>query len=264
MNGQWIDAWDANAVPIPGLDPLGVTSQNTIYKEGAVFANVTYNFSSAFSVTGGLREAHNSQQFAITGLGALVGPTTTNTGTSSANDFLYSFSPRLFLSDKIMLYARLANGYRPGGPNAQIPGFVVPKEVDADTTHNYEIGTKIQVARTLTLNGSIFRINWDDIQLVTIGPLNYTANGGSARSQGAEFSLDYAPVAGLTLGLNGAFTDAVLTTDAPNINGLAGARLPSVPRWSGSATARYSTPLYEAWNGHAGLATDMCQTVTPR
>jgi iron complex outermembrane recepter protein len=266
VNGQWIDAWDTNEVPIPALDPLGVTSQNTTYKEGAVFGNVTYNFSSAFSVTGGLREAHNSQVFTITELGALVGPPTANTGTSSANDFLYSLSPRFFISDKVMVYARLANGYRPGGPNAQIPGVVIPKTVDADTTHNYEMGTKIQIARTLILNAAIFRINWDDIQLVTSGPLNYTANGGSARSQGAEFSVDYAPVAGLTLGLNGAFTDAVLTTDAPNVNGLAGARLPSVPRWSGSAIARYSTPIYEDWNGQAGLGyryvSDRYSTVT--
>jgi iron complex outermembrane recepter protein len=253
VNGQYISAWDTNQIPIPALDPLGVTSQNTTYKEGAVFGNLTYNFSSAFSVTGGLREAHNSQLFTITELGALVGPPTANTGTSSANDFLYSLSPRFFISDKIMIYARLANGYRPGGPNAQIPGVVIPKTVDADTTHNYEIGTKIQVRNTLTLNASIFRINWDDIQLVTNGPLNYFANGGDARSQGAEFAVNYAPLAGLTLGLNGAFTDAVLTTDAPNINGLDGARLPSVPRWSGSATARYSTPLYEDWSAQAGL-----------
>ena len=96
-------------------------------------------------------------------------------------------------------------------------------------------------------------IDWKDIQLVTNDVVNYTANGGAARSQGAELSVDYAPVPGLVFGLTGAFTDAKLTEDAEPIDGLEGDRLPTVPRWSGSATARYSRPAMQNWRAQVGL-----------
>jgi outer membrane receptor protein involved in Fe transport len=252
VNDQTLHALDSSQTPLPfPFDPLGVSSQQTKYREYALFGELTYKFSDAFSVTAGLRGAHNSQDFKFISGGLLGGPPTG--GESDEDSLLYSFSPRLFLSDKTMIYFRAANGYRPGGPNGVLPGLNIPPSVDADTTDNYELGLKTELAGNLIANISVFRVDWNDIQLVTNDVVNYTANGGAARSQGAELTIDYSPIAGLSLGLNGAFTDAELTQDAAAIDGLDGDRLPGVPRWSGSATARYSRTVLGSWTAQVGL-----------
>lgn len=252
VNDQTLHALDQSQTPFPApFNPLGVSSQRTKYREYAVFGELTYKFTDAFSVTAGLRGARNSQDFKFLSSGLLGGPPTG--GESDEDSLLYSFSPRLFLSEKTMLYFRAANGYRPGGPNGVLPGLNIPPSVDADTTDNYELGLKTELAGNLVANVSLFRIDWNDIQLVTNDVINYTANGGAARSQGAELTIEYVPTAGLTLGLNGAFTDAELTQDADAIDGRDGDRLPGVPRWSGAVTARYSRAVLGNWTAQAGL-----------
>ena len=252
VNDQTVGALDTSQTPLPApLNPLGVSSQRTKYREYAAFSELTYKLTESFSVTAGLRGAHNSQDFTFLSSGLLGGPPTD--GSSDEDSILYSFSPRLFLSDETMIYFRAANGYRPGGPNGTLPGLNIPPTVDADTTDNYELGLKAQLAGSVVANVSLFRIDWNDIQLVTNDVVSYTANGGAARSQGAELTIDYVPVAGLSLGLNGAFTDAELTQDAAAIDGRDGDRLPGVPRWSAAATARYSWSVLGNWTAQTGL-----------
>ena len=156
VNDQALGALDTNQVPYPApFNPLGVSSQQTTYREYAAFGELTYKFSDSFSLTAGLREAHNSQDFKFISGGLLGGPPAG--GDNGENSLLYSLSPRFFLSEKSMLYFRAANGYRPGGPNALLPGLNVPASVKADTTRNYELGLKTQVAGSLVANVSLFR-----------------------------------------------------------------------------------------------------------
>ena len=63
-----------------------------------------------------------------------------------------------------MLYARVATGYRPGGPNVFLPG--VPPMVDSDSMTNYEIGVKSSLAGgAVQLEAAVFFMDWEDIQL---------------------------------------------------------------------------------------------------
>ncbi|MEI9987593.1 MAG: hypothetical protein WDN69_33330 [Aliidongia sp.] len=59
---------------------------------------------------------------------------------------------------------------------------------------------------------------------------------------------------GVVLGLAGAYTDAVLTSDAPLIGGLRGDALPTVPRWSGAATMDYTFQAFGAWDATVGAS----------
>jgi iron complex outermembrane recepter protein len=79
-------------------------------------------------------------------------------------------------------------------------------------------------------------------------------NGSTARSQGIEVVASYRPIRDLTLGLNGAFIDAKLTSAAPVVGGADGDRLPNVPRFSGAATADYDFPIATGFTGFAGLS----------
>jgi len=237
--------------PIPGLDPLAVIGLPSTYKEYAFFGDVTYKFNTTFDVTGGLRYAHNKQTFEENTSGALTGVVNI-AGRSSEDVVTWSFSPRMHLSADQMLYLRIATGYQPGGPNIALPG--VPPSVDASTLTNYEVGWKALFDdNRLMIDAAVFDVEWDKIQVsANANGLAYLANGGTARSSGIEFSTLYTPVAGLRLGLNGAYTDAKLTEAVPSLGGLDGDRLPSVPKWAMSATADWSFPAWADWTARVG------------
>jgi iron complex outermembrane recepter protein len=105
----------------------------------------------------------------------------------------------------------------------------------------------------LMIDVAYFDIEWDKIQVsASENGLAYLANGGTARSSGIEFTTAYTPIAGLRLGLNGAWTDAKLTQAVPSLGGLDGDRLPFVPTWAWSATADWSFPVAADWTGRLG------------
>src|SRR5690606_1301232 len=64
--------------------------------------------------------------------------------TSSEDVFTYSVSPKIKFGDNASLYARIASGFRPGGPNVLPPGVPegVPLTYDSDSLTSYEIGFK--------------------------------------------------------------------------------------------------------------------------
>ena len=248
---QAASALTLDYVPIAGLDPLALVGLPSTYKEYAGFGDFTYKFTPMFDITAGARWAHNKQTFSEITSGALEGLGNTS-GNSSEDVFTYSLSPRLHFNSDSMLYARVASGYQPGGPNLALPG--VPPSVEASTLTNYEVGLKsVLDDHRLSLDVSVFDIEWNKIQVsANNGVVAYLANGGTARSRGVEFSTMYTPAPGLRLGFNGAYTDAVLTEDVPSIGGLDGDRLPSIPKWAASATADYSFPLRGGWDGRVG------------
>ena len=64
----------------------------------------------------------------------------------------------------------------------------------------------------------------------------------------------YAPVRGLNLGFNAAYTQSELTSLAPNVTGglLTGYQLPFVPKWALSGTVAYDWSLPNTWLAHVG------------
>ena len=249
---QAASAQNFDLSPIAGLDPLAVIALPSTYKEYAVFGDLTYKFNTTFDVTGGVRYAHNKQTFEQISSGALVGGAATVTGLSSEDVLTWSFSPRMHLTPDQMVYVRIATGYQPGGPNVSTPG--VPQSVNASRLANYEVGWKAMFDdNRWMLDVAAYDVEWEDIQVsAAANGLAYLANGGTARSSGFEFSTLYSPVAGLRLGLNGAYTDAKLTEDIPSLGGVNGDRLPSIPKWAASATADYSWQVFNDWTGRVG------------
>lgn len=263
-NFQNITIFDLNGVPIvaptfiPGvmINPFADGSLPSSFEEYAGFADLTYKFSDRFDITAGLRVAHNKQKFETTLNGAIAeafNNAGTNGGNSSETVVTYMVSPRFHVTRDVLLYARVASGYRPGGPNVQLLG--APPEFDADTLTNYEVGLKSEFFnRSLLFNFTVYQIDWNDIQLTVPNPAgSYGGNGGAARSRGFELETVYFPISGLRLGFNAAHTDAVLTEDSPPPSpGIRGDRLPQTPRWSGAITADYDFALSGGWNASLG------------
>ena len=92
----------------------------------------------------GVRWARNRQHFRQIsgGLESVIGPPIDASGSSAEDVFTYSVSPRWHASTDTMLYARVASGYRPGGPNPR--ALDLPPTTVADTLTNYELGLKTQ------------------------------------------------------------------------------------------------------------------------
>lgn len=241
-NSQLVRSFDMAGNPIAPLDPLAIVGLPATYKEYAVFGNGTFRFSDRFEITGGLRWARNEQTFRQISSGAIV-PQADDPGESAESVWTYSLSPQFHINDDAMLYARVATGYRPGGPNVVVPN--VPPTVDADRMTNYEIGLKADLAdRMVSLDVALFWMDWTDIQVVrSFGGISGGANGGKATSKGIEGSVALRPAPGLTISATGSYTDATLSEDVPEISGVDGDRLPAVPKFSGALRADYEFAL---------------------
>src|SRR3546814_3753524 len=109
-------------------------------------------------------------------------------GESEEDVFTWSLSPQFELSEDVMVYARAATGYQPGGPNVALPGM--PSSVDSSMLSSYEVGLKSQFAdRRVQLDLAAFRIDWDDIQVAAqFNGIGGLVNGGEATSEGLELA----------------------------------------------------------------------------
>ncbi len=231
----------------PGFGGLQTVALPSDYEEYAVFANTDYHFTDRFDVSVGGRYSHNDQSETQTNGGPLGGGTVVS-GSSSEGVFTFAVAPKYKLSDDATLYARIAKGYRPGGPNALSPlaPAAVPRTFASDSIIDYEAGIKADLFdRSVSVDVTAFYISWSDIQLLAnVNNFGVNTNGGGAESKGVEGSVTYVPLVGLTLSANGAFTQANLTEDTPALlGGKDGDRLPFSAPFSGSLNADYSRVL---------------------
>jgi outer membrane receptor protein involved in Fe transport len=212
------------------------------YEEGAVFTDFTWHATDRFSIQMGGRESHIRQNNSAYGSGPLNGGVTvTPNAESTENAFTYLLTPQLRITPSSLLYARLASGYRAGGPNPNALVNHVPSQYDPDKTENYDLGFKADLSdHTLSLDMALYYIDWKDVQVTVEAPGGaavYISNGGGAKSEGAELSIDWKPLKGLTLGAWVAWNEAVLTKDFPpgsSAYGVSGDRLPYSSRFSGN------------------------------
>lgn len=256
--GQLIKAENPATGAIAG--PLAQTGDALTYEETAEFADLTYRFTDRFDVQVGGR-ASQIDQTADPDQGGVILPASTGPYAKSRGHVLtYLLTPRYHLSPDVMLYVRLTSGYRPGGPNPTVlPG--IPRSYAPDTTQDYEAGAKGELFNhALSFDASLYDIEWRSLQLSLVDPsthLSYNANGGTARTQGAELSAQARPRAGLTLSGWADWNDAELTSAFPANSaafGRSGDRLPYDSRISANLAADQSFPLGANYTGTVGAA----------
>jgi iron complex outermembrane receptor protein len=236
------------------------TNPNT-YFEYAAFADLTYHFTDRFDVQFGGRESRDEQSTvestSFPGSDTIVIPR----AEVSENSFTYLVTPRFRVSSDLMIYARVASGFRPGGPNPNATKLELPRTFKSDQTKNYEIGAKGDLLQHfLTYDASIYYIDWSHIQLQLNDAQGngYFANGSRAKSQGVELSVTARPLTGLTIGAWASWDDAVLTEALPpasTVIGAPGDRLPNGARVSGNLAIDQEFTLAAGWRGFVGATT---------
>lgn len=264
----------ASAILPPGSAQVFLGTLDAKYREIAGYADLTYYFSKTFDLEAGGRVFNNDQSFANSTGGALFSPPafrTTGPFTSNETKFTFSVAPRLHVSPESLFYARVAAGYRPGGPNPVVPAattpldsaVVPPSQYKSDSTINYEVGFKGNlIHRLLSVDVAAFYIDWSDVQVAASIARNVgmpsqvgfsvALNGGKAVSKGFDWALVLKPVTGLSIGWSGAFTKATLSDPITIINAPADVQLPYVPKWSHTATVDYEFPLAGSLKGNLG------------
>ncbi len=232
------------------------------FKEYAAFGNLTVHFTNRFDVQMGLRESHSRETDNQIMTGQYIRDVLqlpepdVHTGTSTGHAVTYLLTPQFKISPDLMVYGRLASGYRPGGPNAFAYG--VPPKFDSDTSENYEVGMKGSfLGHRLMVDGSLYYIDWESLQLNLFSPqaFGYGANGSAARSDGIELSMEVRPWHGLSITGWISYDDAVLTKDFPAAStafGRVGDRLPNTPRFSHNVSIEQQFPLGARTLGFAG------------
>jgi iron complex outermembrane receptor protein len=260
---------DGSPLPVPFDTVAGTLALMQIpstYEETAFFANGGYRFTDAFKISAGVRWARNDQDFSQDVTEGILVPLGSTPNSSSEDVFTWSLSPQLQLSDEAMVYARVATGYQPGGPNVLVEGL--PSQVDSSTLTNYELGLKsLWADNRLQFDLTGFHIAWEDIQVASVvNGVSGLVNAGEASSTGVEVALLFHATDSFDIGLNGSYTDAKLDESFPVVavqsppylveitSGAKGDALPYVPEWSWNATADYYWSLSAGWTAHVGGA----------
>ena len=258
----------------PGLDAAsgGALGTDLVFsewlpvdnKERAVFGELTYSITSAWSVTAGIRYSHLQQAIFDTRSGLAAGQPdvyATQKQNSTTPKAVIKYQP----NDNLNVYALASKGFRPGGAQSPPPesfcaddyatAGLTPQDLESfksDSLWNYEVGAKTTSAdRRLTINSALFWIDWKDIRQsarFSCG-YNFTVNGGAARSRGGELEISAVPVDHLTLSMGLGYTDAVITASSPTLLTRVGSPVQQIAPWTASAAADYTFPITASLKG---------------
>lgn len=256
--GSAVPGTPGTLTPIDLPYDLAIYNLDSRYEEVAGFANATLHLSPWFDIDLGGRYSHNSQRADQVTSGVLLGASTIGDLTSSDNVFTYSIAPKIKFDKQASLYARVAKGYRPGGPNVIPVGAPAgtPTSYQPDTVTSYEVGFKGDTADMVaSIEAALYHIDWNDIQLAAVvNGFGVNANGKGAEVDGAEITATLRPVAGLVASVNFAFNDARLSgdTDPLVVAARKGDRLPFTPKYVVSVNADYQWDLNDEVTASVG------------
>jgi iron complex outermembrane receptor protein len=224
----------------------------------AAFGEATLSATDRLDLTAGLRYYNFSEDRSLIFDGAFAVPTDT-TGKTDASGVAPRFMLSYKLSDAVTLNAQASQGFRLGGINDPLNAALCTA-ADLSTfgplggswkdekAWNYEAGAKTQFAGGKgSLNVSAFYMDIRDLQLtVTAGSCSsrLILNADKARSVGGELELTVSPNDHVDLSVSAGLNDSeLLTTFSQGGNVVAGIakgnRLPSVPKFQGSASVTY-------------------------
>jgi iron complex outermembrane receptor protein len=125
------------AYPLPSIVKASI---DTSYKEYSLFANATYAITPQFDVLAGIRYGKDDQKYHQDYSGLLVGPAPVLIDSGSKNNkTTYLATARYKPSATDAFYARVATGYRPGGPNAAAADRHRQRPADLPARHPHQL-----------------------------------------------------------------------------------------------------------------------------
>ena len=232
--------------------------------EAALFADAEVKLTSQLTAAAGARWYKTRLDYdRITGVenpGMAVPYSSRESGTTP------KLSLRYAVDRQLSAYVLASRGYRFGGIS-NLGSSTEGRPYKSDSLWNYEGGVRWTPSDRASLDVSVFRIDWKDVQLaelytdpVTGREFLVTGNVGKARSQGVEVAGAWKPSAAFSLRGALAYTDAS-TSGGITIGGAAidaGTPLPGTAKLQGTleATTQFAGP----WGSGGRLSAVLAHT----
>lgn len=249
-------------VAYEGLNPSS-------YRDQAIFADVTYHVTPRFDIQVGGRYSGNKQDYSYVQVVdpdsvPVFGPSSSISSGLKENAFTWLVTPTFRITPDVMVFFRAASGYRPGGPNANLPTIPLTS-FESDRTINYELGVKGTALESgLTFDVSLFQIDWKDIQLQNTDAASgfvYFSNGSKARSRGLEGAVSWKPWQGMIVDGNATYTNSELTRSLPpqmpgitSLIGQKGDLMPNTPKFTANLSVQQDFDLTDDVSAFVGGA----------
>ncbi|MDT8321537.1 MAG: TonB-dependent receptor [Xanthomonadales bacterium] len=240
-------------------------------EETAFFGELTFDLTDRIELLAGLRWFEVDQS----DIGETVfpfalfppNPSLPNTQSAKEDQLIQKYQVSYQPTDNMTLFAVASQGYRLGGTNNQ--GVVaIPDLFESDEVWNYEIGYKTQwFGNRLTVNGAIFNLDWDNMQVNAedpTGAFGFVTNAGAAEVWGTELEVFALPTPNLSIGFGVSWLPKrELTEDQSTIviiggeevplfaPGKKGDDIPNIPEVTinGNAHYSYAIPAAADWSG---------------
>ena len=223
-NSQWhIPPIHPDAKVPTSKDLYYQTEQVRKDSEDAIFGELYYQLNDKTNITIGHRRFDNETKLngfvgTVWWPSSLIGSSTRPDNVNSVfkgKDSITKLNIAYDVSDDTMIYLTKSEGYRPGGANRTQQ---LGSTYDADFLKNTEFGFKSIFSNgKARLNGALYQMNWDDIQLgwfdSSISLLGLVDNIGKAESRGYELDLRYLLTDNLSFNIAASKNDAKLKAD---------------------------------------------------
>ncbi len=126
----------------------------------SVFGSLEFDFTEKLTV--GAEFRYNEDDFEITPAGA------DSSADGSFNAFLPKVTVKYEATDRLLVYANIAKGNKPGTLNSDQGVPASDLEVDEETAWNFELGMKSAwMENRVIANAAVYHIDWDDMQLTS-------------------------------------------------------------------------------------------------
>lgn len=250
---QTINPRNAPVATTPNANLFYATTNGKV-RQISGFGELSYEIFDGLKLTGGLRVAHTTQKTDAIKAGLFFGGVSDEEigrfkGTATTPKFNVSYK----IDSRTLVYAQASKGFRIGGSNPGLPPCAscivqIKSQFGSDSLWNYEFGVKSQpFGGALTLNASVFWIDWKNIQLSVNREDGFTGftNAGRARSRGFELEANSRLTRHVRIGGQITYTDAQLRSLNPGLASFAttGTQLPQVPHWAASGNAEWGTTV---------------------
>nr|WP_315596514.1 TonB-dependent siderophore receptor [uncultured Cupriavidus sp.] len=206
----------------------GATSSENSQDALAAYADGTWHVTRAIDIGAGVRVSHDKADTQVTQSG---GSTATNQ--DSRTSVLGQLSAGYLLAHDWRVYARVAQGYKPGGFNLAPRGAMDTDAFSPERSVSYELGSRIHRGR-LSATGALFDTETQDMQLYA-GPMGMQTlrNAGRARAYGAEFDVRAQIDPRLNVSIGGYVNRSAFQNSGSSFDGfaLSGNLVPNVPRY---------------------------------
>jgi iron complex outermembrane receptor protein len=246
-----------NPLYVPGND-MFTDNEGGTERQVAEFGELTYHLFRGLDLTFGIRHFRISSDndglysglFAGTFTPKVIAQQASSEGTVYKGNLSYQLSP------DALAYAQFTQGFRPGFGQTPPPdncnAGANAGDVQPDSVDNYEIGVKTGwLNKRLTVNASVYRIDWRNIQQLEALPCGFDiyGNAGKAINRGVELEAEGRISSYLNAGLSGSYTSAKLQNSATAFAAMAGDQIENVPSWQYAVYAETAFPVGQGFEG---------------